>query len=178
MPKGPQGRSENSVSADVDRLLGPKTSEELDVLQTQISTKLRSDEPIDVEYWEHLLSSIAVYKAKAELNKVYKSIIESRLNDLRQEQKTEAAFGKEKLASLLAAYPTGDTSTDSCGEARPMPAPAPLVLYSRQLDPEPHLKLRPEDKVYDVVEETDFINKAVSISSILYRMLGFLISVC
>lgn len=162
-PTGSQSRSAHSVSSDVDRLLSPKSLKELDILETQISAKLRSNEPIDVEYWEQLLSSIAVYKAKAELNEVYKSIVDSRLGNLRQQQASEATAVKEKLALLL----TGSNPLPKLGSSRNIPdiaAPSSklLVSYSPQLDPEPLLKLRSEDRVYDVVEEADFVNKIVS----------------
>lgn len=136
---------------------------ELDALETQISAKLRSNEPIDVEYWEQLLSSIAVYKAKAELNEVYKSIVDSRLMSLRQQQASEATAVKEKLALLL----TGSNPLPKLTSSRSMPNSAAsssklLVSYCPRLDPEPLLKLRSEDRAYDVVEETDFVNKIVS----------------
>lgn len=162
-PIGPQGRSTQAVSADVDRLLSPKSQEELDSLETQISAKLQSKEPIDVEYWEQLLSSIAVYKAKAELNKVYKSIIDSRLAKLREEQTLEADIVKGKLASLL--YDAGDSKgvsdDSSIHKEKNNFLHVPDVKYSRQIDPEPLLKLRPEDKGHDILDETDFINKIV-----------------
>ena len=144
------GRSTNPVSADVDRLLGPKTLEQLERLETQISTKLQSNEPIDVEYWEQLLQSVAVYKSRAELNAVYKSVIQSRLADLRAEEATEAANLSEKLSLVLenAELPGGPN--------------APSIPYSRKLDPEPMLRLRMEDKVLDLVEEKDFMDKIVS----------------
>lgn len=144
-------------------MLSPKSQEELDGLETQISTKLQSKEPIDVEYWEQLLSSIAVYKAKAELNKVYKSIIDSRLAKLRQEQALEADIVKGKLATLL--YDPDDSyriSNYSAIHKEKNNFPyMPLVKYSRQIDPEPLLKLRSEDKGRDTLDEIDFINKIV-----------------
>lgn len=163
-PIGSQSRSARSVSIDIDRVLSPKSLKELDALETQISAKLRSNEPIDVEFWEQLLSSIAVYKAKAELNDVYKSIVDSRLVNLRQQQVSEATAVKEKLALLL----TGSNTLPKFASSRSVPDNAAsssklLVSYSPQLDPETLLKLRSEDRVYDVVEEADFVNKIVSL---------------
>ena len=162
-PIGSQSRAARSVSIDIDRVLSPKSLKELDALETQISAKLRSNEPIDVEFWEQLLSSIAVYKAKAELNDVYKSIVDSRLVNLRQQQVSEATAVKEKLALLL----TGSNPLPKFASSRSVPDNAVsssklLVSYSPQLDPETLLKLRSEDRVYDVVEEADFVNKIVS----------------
>lgn len=137
------------MSADVDRLLSPKSLEELEVLESQMTRKLQSNEPIDVEYWEQLLRNVAVYKSRAELKAVYKTIIESRLNDLRQEQRGEASYMKEKLSLLL---------NNSSGA---LISQSPIVGYSRHLDPEPLLKLRTEDKSLDIIDEQAFLDKNV-----------------
>ena len=82
---------------DIDRLLGPKSLDQLKVLEKQIARKLQSNEPIDIEYWEELLRSISVYKAKAQLDKFYRSIIHGRMAELRSEQQHEADLAKDKL---------------------------------------------------------------------------------
>src|SRR6266487_1676033 len=41
-PLGPEGRAVSSVAADVDKLLGPKTYEQLEILEKQIRAKLKS----------------------------------------------------------------------------------------------------------------------------------------
>ena len=156
-------RSASSVSADIDRLLNPKNLFELESLEKQISNKLQSNEPIDVEYWEQLLGNVAVYKSRAELNTVYKNIIESRLNDLRDEQRVEAVLVRDKLALLASISNSkelaGDCTTSIVGKSSVEP---PSIKYSRTLDPEPLLKLRPEDKSLDTMNETDFLEKLAS----------------
>ena len=159
-PTSSRGRSFNAVANDVDRLFGTKNLEELNALETSISSKLDSNEPIDVEYWEQLLRSIAVYKAKAELNQVYKSIIDSRLANLRQQQASEASIVKEKMAMLLPG--SSKYQEGASGQALTSEPVEPVVLYSRQLDLEPLLKLRAEDRGFDVVEELEFIDKIAS----------------
>ncbi len=148
-PLATQARAASSVSADVDRLLSPKSLMDLEALEKQVSNKLQSDEPIDVEYWEQLLRNVSVYKSRAELNSVYKTIIESRLTDLRQEQRAEASSIRDKLALLLPESAKSGVQTSS----------AP---HSQRLDPEPSLKIRPEDKSLDVIDEGDFLEKSVS----------------
>ena len=69
-----EDRPVESVSTDVHRLLIPKSPSELADLGRQVQQKLDSDEPIDVEYWEHLLQSISFFKARAELKRFYNSI--------------------------------------------------------------------------------------------------------
>ena len=159
-----QGQSANTVSADVERLLSPKSLEELSALEKQIEGKLQSKEPIDVEYWEQLLRNVAVYKARAELDAVYKSIIESRLNELRGEQREQAAQAKEKLRLILTNVEcTSDVATEA-----PNPDKNTLferrleIQYSRELDPEPLLKLHAEDKGLDVMDERAFMDRIVS----------------
>lgn len=137
---------------------------ELESLEKQISNKLQSNEPIDVEYWEQLLESVAVYKSRAELNAVYKSIIQSRLSDFRQEQQAEATHAKTKLSLLLeGSNATLDEEIER--SERPEAVLArneSTVAYSRELDPEPLLKLRAEDKSLELIEEREFLDKIVS----------------
>lgn len=162
---GPEARAVGSVSADVDRLLGPKTYEELDALETQISGKLNSNEPIDVDYWEQLLRSLTVWKARAKLKKVYQSVVESRLSVLKQQQESEAESAQEKLTLLF----LGQKSMEEVGEGgTPISGPTlvstmiPVIAYTRDLDPEPLLKLRPQDKGLETMDEQEFLNKIVS----------------
>lgn len=82
-PQGPEGRAVTSVASDVDRILSPKTLEQLEALEKQIKAKLQSNEPIDTDYWEELLKSLLVYKAKANLKNVCAAIKEARVEILR-----------------------------------------------------------------------------------------------
>lgn len=131
---------------------------ELIALEKQITNKLQSNEPIEVEYWEQLLQSVAVYKAKADLNAVYKSLIENRLGKLRSEQRVEATQLQSKLAILLYSPDsfTKDPSQENDHEAEP------LVSYSRAIDPEPLLKYGSQDKGLNIVGEQAFLDRAVS----------------
>ncbi|KAI0457433.1 mid region of cactin-domain-containing protein [Xylaria acuta] len=81
-PMGPEARAVSSVTSDVDRILGPKNIEQLEKLEGQIQAKLRSDEVMDTDYWEQLLKSLRVYKAKANLKKIYDTIQANRLKRL------------------------------------------------------------------------------------------------
>jgi hypothetical protein len=164
-PLGPEGRAVSSVADDVDKLLGPKTYEQLEALEKQIRTKLRSNEPIDVDYWEQLLRSLLIWKAKAKLKKVYQSVIDSRLETLRKQQQETAASVRGQLQELLAGSSSVveegmDTSSDS--KAPENVRRQPKLEYSKKYDPEPLLKLRPEDKSGDVVDESAFLQKVVS----------------
>lgn len=166
----PEGRAVSSVAADVDRLLGPKSFEELEALEKGINKKLRSNEPIDVDYWEQLLRSLLVWKAKARLKRVYQSVINTRLDILRRQQKEEATNIKKKLELVLAgplpvqeegleqdaATQTTSTTQSTTKEKRP-------IKYSRAIDPEPMLKLVYEDRGLEQMDEADFLKKLVRI---------------
>lgn len=54
----------NAVEAEVSTLLSGKSYEQLGTLQKQVQAKLASKEPVDVDYWEGLLKTLIVWKAK------------------------------------------------------------------------------------------------------------------
>lgn len=53
-----------TVESSITSLLADKTYEQLSELQRSIQAKLSSGDPIDVDYWEGLLRSLLVWKAK------------------------------------------------------------------------------------------------------------------
>ncbi|RFU73577.1 hypothetical protein TARUN_8668 [Trichoderma arundinaceum] len=73
-PQGHEGRVVNSVADDIDKILAPKTFDQLEALEQQIKAKLRSNEDIDTDYWEQLLRSLRVWKAKATLARIAEEI--------------------------------------------------------------------------------------------------------
>lgn len=86
-----EGRAVSSVSSDVDRILGPKTFEQLESLEKQIKAKLQSDEQIDTDYWQGLLRNLLVYKAKAKLRKICEVIKDSRIEQFKLRNPAKAA---------------------------------------------------------------------------------------
>lgn len=159
----PEARGVSSVSADVDRLLSPKSYEELEALEKQIRRKLDSNEPIDVDYWEHLLRSLIVWKAKAKLRRVSQAIISSRLQGLRKQQQEEALSVQEKLQTIL--HESSSWVEKQGDNVSAEHSKAGQWSHTPQLDPEPLLKLRPEDKTLDSLNETAFLEKIVSIAA-------------
>ncbi|KAF2404131.1 cactin [Trichodelitschia bisporula] len=143
MNTAPTARGVSSVTSDVDRLLGPKSYEELEVLEKQIRGKLSSNEAIDVDYWEHLLKSLMMWKARAKLRNVSQAIVRSRLEALRRQQQEEAQAIREKLSSAIGSSRRESAETNS---------------VSRALDPEPLLKLPLEDKGLESVDEDTFLH--------------------
>lgn len=145
----PAARGVSSVGSDLDKLLRPKSLEELEKLEKQIRSKLSSNEPIDTDYWEHLLKSLLTYKAKAKLRKVSESILNARIGGLRKQQAAEASALKARLEAGLSHGANGDDrAVDSRGSDERHP-----------LDPEPLLRLRQEDKSLESMSDKDFAQK-------------------
>lgn len=153
-PAGREGRAVESVSADVERLLSPKTYEQLEVLEKQINAKLRSNDDIDVDYWEQLLRALLVWKAKAKLKKVYQSVLEARLDVLRKEQLDAATAARAQFSASLAelAPQAREPLTDENDASSALSAPT-------SYEPEPLLKLTGDENPRDVVDEEIFTEK-------------------
>ncbi|KAI1384175.1 mid region of cactin-domain-containing protein [Hypoxylon trugodes] len=102
-PLGPEERAVSSVIADVDKILGPKNLEQLEKLEGQIQAKLRSDEVVDTDYWEQLLKSLQIFKAKAKLKNIYESIRDSRVTLLKERdpEKAKALVESGSLGGVI-----------------------------------------------------------------------------
>jgi Cactus-binding C-terminus of cactin protein/Conserved mid region of cactin len=108
----PVGRAVSSVSTDIDRLLSPKSFEDLEGLETQINRKLNSNEPIDTDYWEQLLKSLLVWKAKAKLKKLYQSVLNMRESELKQQSDADAAQPRQSPEPLMKHLANTDASSN------------------------------------------------------------------
>src|SRR5271170_710310 len=74
----PESRAVTNVASEIDSLLSTKTHEQLKTLESQIRNKLSSDEPVDVDYWNHLLHSLKIWKAKSQLKEMALPILQTR----------------------------------------------------------------------------------------------------
>ncbi|KAF2111024.1 mid region of cactin-domain-containing protein [Lophiotrema nucula] len=144
-----EARGTSSVSADIERLLAPKSLEQLETLETQVKKKLDSDELIDFDYWEQLLRSLRVFKATAKLRRVSQEIVNERLQTLRKQQEETALAVQQKLQGVLGYQEASSQVLQSA------------VAYSAELDPEPSLKLRTEDKSLEMVGDRKFVENLV-----------------
>ncbi|ORY06876.1 mid region of cactin-domain-containing protein [Clohesyomyces aquaticus] len=145
-----EGRAANSVQADIDKMLAPKSFQELESLEVQVKKKLNSDEDIDFEYWDSLLRNLRVWKAKAKLRLVSQEIINERLQAVRKQQQDAAVVVQERLQQVLAGLDVSEQ-----GPPRPL-------TYDAGLDPEPMLKLRPEDKTLEQLDDRKFVEDIVN----------------
>lgn len=71
-----------SIEADVKSLLQGKTYGELEALQSQIESQMRSGTAKVVEYWEAILKRLHIYKAKACLKEIHTNMLRKHLERL------------------------------------------------------------------------------------------------
>jgi hypothetical protein len=112
----------SSVSDDIDKILAPKTHDQLEALEKQIKNKLQSNEDIDTDYWEQLLKSLRVWKARAKLSQVYETIKEIRVKQLKESDPAKAkALGQATSAPKVTfgAQPGATASASSDPTATP-----------------------------------------------------------
>ncbi|KAF4343247.1 cactin [Fusarium beomiforme] len=127
-PHGHERRVVSSVSEDIDKILAPKTHDQLEALEKQIKAKLQSNEDIDTDYWEQLLRSLRVWKARAKLNQVYEKIKEIRLKQLKDRDPAKA-----KALSQSTSAPKGTIGSQPVTSASNENAPPAAVSSSRRV---------------------------------------------
>ncbi|KAL7793189.1 mid region of cactin domain-containing protein [Trichoderma ceciliae] len=106
-PQGHEGRVVSSVADDIDKILAPKTFDQLEALEQQIKAKLRSNEDIDTDYWEQLLRSLRVWKAKATLARIADDI------DAKKRERLAKRAPRPKESSGSSGLPGGSSSGSS-----------------------------------------------------------------
>ncbi|GAA5940261.1 uncharacterized protein JCM15063_002582 [Sporobolomyces koalae] len=96
-----QTRANQTVKAEITRLLSGKSFDQLIQLQSQVQRKLTSGEAVDVDYWEGLLKELVVWKAKAKLRDMHEVVLSNRLEQLRKKQRDEAIKYAQEVKSVL-----------------------------------------------------------------------------
>ncbi|GAA5918805.1 hypothetical protein JCM1841_002745 [Sporobolomyces salmonicolor] len=96
-----QSRANQTVKAEITRLLSGKSFDQLVQLQSQVQRKLSSGEAVDVDYWEGLLKELVVWKAKAKLRDMHEVVLNNRLEQLRKKQRDEALKYAQEVKSAL-----------------------------------------------------------------------------
>ncbi|KAK8938555.1 hypothetical protein KSP39_PZI011413 [Platanthera zijinensis] len=79
----------SSVESDVKGLLEGKSFAELEKMQENIGSQMRSGTAKVVEYWEAVLKRLQIYKAKACLKEIHASLLRKYLQHLEQPVETE-----------------------------------------------------------------------------------------
>lgn len=153
-----KGTGIDPVQADINELLSSKTYDQLNILQGQIQHKLGSNEPVDVDYWEQLLKSLIVWKAKIKLRKMHEVVLRNRLEQLRRLQRDEAnkaqlelqnAVAKQQLAAEEQQAEIAEASTES-------------VQYTREMSPEKAFKIGWDDESLEVMDQAKFTQRLMA----------------
>ena len=136
-----QDRVVGSVAADIDELLHSKSHDDLQKLEAQIERKLASRDPIDTDYWQQLLESLIVRKAKAKLKILYQDVLDGR----RRQAIVQSAHDATTKAAEFAAT----NGTDASGTV-----PGHFV----NIEPQPLLSISVKDRGLEVLDEKDFLD--------------------
>ena len=133
-----------SILADADALLADKSADELLELQTSIRSKMRSGEPLDVEYWDMMLRRIVVWRSVAKLRAVHEKTVQEKIAKRRHEQRCDAERHCAELAEQLDTprkydvvwdaaemEPPGRPVHDLTPEERPLPMYTPASLRAK-----------------------------------------------
>ena len=116
-----------------------------------------------MEYWEHLLKSLVVWKARAKLQDVSRTVINNRLMTLRHQQESEAQIVQIKLQKILEVSANHAANVEK-ENSRFM---SKISLLENEIDPVPFLKIRAQEKGLEIVDEVAYLDNIVSSSSYL-----------
>lgn len=131
-------KAHNAVEAELSALLSGKSYEQLVLLQKQVQAKLVSGEPVDIDYWEGLLKSLVVWKAKAKLMSLHEVVVRNRLEQLRKRQRDEALKAQHELLAGVARRSLDKRSTIIVESGSTKPTEKDDVEpYDPRMSPEP-----------------------------------------
>ncbi|XWS43498.1 hypothetical protein CRYUN_Cryun16bG0109300 [Craigia yunnanensis] len=111
----------SSIEADVKNLLEGKTHRELEALQSQIESQMRTGTAKVVEYWEAVLKRLHIFKAKACLKEIHAKMLRKHLQRL--EQPSE---GEDRLDSDHGLKP-GEEDSDHDEKDAETHSPEPIL---------------------------------------------------
>ncbi|CAA0840031.1 Cactin [Striga hermonthica] len=164
----------SSVEADVRNLLQGKTYGELETLQSQIESQMRSGTAKVVEYWEAILKRLHIYKAKACLKEIHAKMLRTRLERLETTQSEVGSYSPLQLHGDENEENAIDPEEDKAILERRRNA----VLEERRIQELPLRPAHPEDnfeksamKSMGVMEEGDVVfgtNDEINLDSQVY----------
>lgn len=140
-------RAIQNVREDIERLLAPKTFEELNALELRVQEKLRGAGPdMDVDYWQQLLTSIKTYKAESKLRRMFKSACQHHIQRFHANQKLEAREYSLKMQKSASKRQFQNH----------------LLEYSANMDPPLRDTISSSEKNWPVVNYEDYVKHMVS----------------
>ncbi|KAL1925562.1 uncharacterized protein VTP21DRAFT_445 [Calcarisporiella thermophila] len=150
-----EGGIAEPVNEDIEGLLRGKSFEELTVMQGQIQRKLMGDEPVDIEFWEHLLKSLTVWKARAKLKALHEDLLAKRLDQLRTRQREEALKVQEELTMAILdeepQHAQADNGAEEDASSKQNLEEIQIEEYDRSMSPEPMERLPRDDRELPVI---------------------------
>lgn len=152
-----QLKSHEALREEFSNLLRGKSLSELNALQESVQRKLTSGEPIDVEYWEHLLKELIVYKAKSKLKDMHEIVLNNRLQQLLRKQREQGRAAADKLAASIGpAASTSAVQKEDQDEADLAAAQGAQYLaeeWDESMEPPTLKHLTNEDRALDLLED-------------------------
>lgn len=111
----------SSIETDVKNLLQGKSYGELEALQSQIESQMRSGTAKVVEYWEAVLKRLHIYKAKACLKEIHTKMLRKHLEHLEQPLEGEEHLEPERSLSPIEEETDHDEKDAEAFSPEPMP---------------------------------------------------------
>ncbi|KAL7170323.1 hypothetical protein ACSBR2_035233 [Camellia fascicularis] len=111
----------SSIETDVKNLLQGKSYGELEALQSQIESQMRSGTAKVVEYWEAVLKRLHIYKAKACLKEIHTKMLRKHLEHLEQPLEGEENLEPEQSLSPIEEETDHDEKDAEAFSPEPMP---------------------------------------------------------
>lgn len=111
----------SSIETDVKNLLQGKSYVELEALQSQIESQMRSGTAKVVEYWEAVLKRLHIYKAKACLKEIHTKMLRKHLEHLEQPLEGEENLEPERSLSPIEEETEHDEKDAEAFSPEPMP---------------------------------------------------------
>ncbi|XP_057983115.1 splicing factor Cactin [Malania oleifera] len=109
----------SSIEVDVKNLLQGKTYCELEKLQLQIESQMRSGTAKVVEYWEAVIKRLHIYKAKACLKEIHAKMLRKHLHRL--EQPLEDEYNSEPDHALTSEEDATEQNIEDAQASSPEP---------------------------------------------------------
>ncbi|XP_038702255.1 cactin-like isoform X2 [Tripterygium wilfordii] len=110
----------SSIEADVRNLLQGKSHSELEALQVQIESQMRSGTAKVVEYWEAVLKRLHIYKAKACLKEIHAKMLRKYLQRLEHPLAAEEKLTTDNVLSPIAEESDHDVEDTETYSPEPM----------------------------------------------------------
>ncbi|KAK3016034.1 hypothetical protein RJ639_005294 [Escallonia herrerae] len=127
----------SSIEKDVEDLLEGKNYGELEALQSQIESQMRSGTAKVVEYWEAVLKRLHIYKAKACLKEIHAKVLRKHLERLEQSVGNEDNLERDQSLT-----PKGEDTDHDVNDAQAL-SPE-LMHYEETLEVEDAGSYSPE----------------------------------